>query len=32
MNLNIRIKNRMCCYFDEIIKLDYFDVDNTFDR
>ena len=32
MNVNIRIKKRMCYYFDEIIKLEYFDLDNTFDR
>ena len=24
----IKIKNRTCYYFDEIIKIDYFDLDN----
>ena len=28
MNLKNRIKNRMCYYFDDIIKFDDFDIDN----
>ena len=28
MNLKNRIKNRMCYYFDDIIKFDDFDNDN----
>ena len=24
---NVRIKSRMCCYFDDIIKLEDFDFD-----